>query len=170
MHRKLILSVMLALLLGATGASLAFGGQTPGDSHKQPVMLVTLTHTNQTDFDLGAPGPSVGDRFIVFGDAVRSGAPGGTGGYECVTMLFRPGPSPTAEPAALTDQCSATLSLPEGQITAQGLVNRAGPIPVTIAITGGTGAYRAAHGEIETSGPNQAGDEPLTVRLILGND
>jgi hypothetical protein len=49
-------------------------------------------------------------------------------------------------------------------------VNRVGPIPVTLAITGGTGAYRTAHGEVETSGPNEAGDEPLTVRLILGKD
>jgi hypothetical protein len=40
---------------------------------------------------------------------------------------------------------------------------------VSIAITGGTGAYRTAHGELETSGPNEAGDEPLTLRLILGD-
>ena len=36
-------------------------------------------------------------------------------------------------------------------------------MPVTIAITGGTGAYRTAHGELETSGPNEAGNEPLTL-------
>jgi hypothetical protein len=168
MQRKLILSVMLAVLLGATCVSLAFGGETP-DGHKLRIVHLTLTNSQQTDFDLGAPGPSVGDRFIVFGDVVRSDGARGAGGYECVTMLFRPGPTPTAEPAALTDQCTGSFSLPEGQITAQGLVNRVGPIPITIAITGGTGAYRTAHGELETSGPNEAGDEPLTLRLILGD-
>jgi hypothetical protein len=38
-------------------------------------------------------------------------------------------------------------------------------VPVTI--TGGTGAYRTAHGELQTSGPNEQGDEPLTLKLIL---
>src|SRR5215212_3759944 len=46
----------------------------------------------------------------------------GAGGYECVTLLFRAGPDPGGQPAALTDQCVATLSLAQGQITGQGLV------------------------------------------------
>jgi hypothetical protein len=37
---------------------------------------------------------------------------------------------------------------------------------VKIAITGGTGAYKTAHGEAETSGPTD-GDEPITLRIIL---
>ena len=57
---------------------------------------------------------------------------------ECDTALFRPGADPASEPAALTDQCVATLSLPPGQITGQGLVDRTGPVPLTLAITGGT--------------------------------
>jgi hypothetical protein len=32
-------------------------------------------------------------------------------------------------------------------------VDRIGPVPVTIAITGGTGAERTAHGELQTSEP-----------------
>jgi hypothetical protein len=112
----------------------------------------------------------VGDRFSVFGDVVRNGERVGAGGYECVTLLFRPGADPAGQPDALTDQCVGTLSLRQGQITAQGLVDRTGPVPVTIAITGGTGAYRTAHGEFQTSGPNEQGDEPLTLRLILNDD
>ena len=47
-------------------------------------------------------------------------------------------------------QCLATLALPEGQLTAQGLatLTEAGGQPVTLAITGGTGAYRTAHGQL----------------------
>ena len=92
------------------------------------------------------------------------------GGYECSTLLYRSGADPAGPPQAQTDQCVATLSLPRGQITAQGLVDRTGPVPITVAITGGTGAYRTAHGEVETSGPNDAGDEPLTLKLILDDD
>jgi hypothetical protein len=45
-------------------------------------------------------------------------------------------------------QCLATMSLPHGQLTAQGLIthNEGGSEPFTVAITGGTGAYRTAHG------------------------
>jgi hypothetical protein len=59
------------------------------------------------------------------------------------------------------------VSLPKGQITVQGLVDRTGPVPIKLAITGGTGAYRTALGELETSGPNDQGDERLTLKLIL---
>jgi hypothetical protein len=170
MPKKLILSAILGLLLAGASVSLAVaGGGKNGGHHGDDVRVlqVTLTNTHETDFDLGASGSSVGDRFIVFGTVTQNGQRVGMGGYECLTVLFKPGPSPTAEPEALTDQCVATLSLAQGQITAQGLVDRTGPVPISIAITGGTGVYRTGHGEVETSGPNAAGDEPLTLRLIL---
>jgi hypothetical protein len=68
-------------------------------------------------------------------------------------LLDRPGPDPNGPPAALTDQCVGTFWLAKGQISVQGLVDRTGPVPVTIAITGGTGADRTAHGELQTSAP-----------------
>jgi hypothetical protein len=170
MKRKLIPGAILALLLAVTSVSLAFASGDPeGDKNgdKVRVLQVTLTNSQESSVDLGAPGPSVGDRFSVFGDLVRNGKQVGVAGYECVTLLFTPGPDPAGPPEAATDQCVGTLSLPKGQITVQGLVDRTGPVPVTIAITGGTGAYRTAHGELQTSGPNEQGDEPLTLKLIL---
>ena len=127
---KLILGASLALLLVATSVSLAFASGDPkGDTNgdKVHVLHVTLRNSQETPLDLGAPGPSVGDRFIVFGDLFRNDKRVGAGGYECVTMLFTPGPDPTGEPEAATDQCVATLSLPKGQITVQGLVDRTRP-------------------------------------------
>jgi hypothetical protein len=173
MHKKLILGGMLAVLLPVVSVSLAFArGDSNADTKRDGGrgLEVVLRNTHETSLDLGAAGPSVGDRFSVFGDVFRNGRRVGAGGYECVTLLFRPGANPSAAPEAATDQCQATLSLPRGQITVQGLVDRTGPVPVTLAITGGTGKYRAAHGELETSGPNEAGDEPLKLRLILGED
>ena len=130
------------------------------------ILHVTLKNSQETDLDLGTPGPSVGDRFSVFGELFRNDKRVGVAGYECVTLLFSLGLIRPA-PAAATDQCTGSLSLPKGQITVQGLVDRTGPVPVTIAVTGGTGAYRTAHGELQTSGPNEQGDEPLTLKLIL---
>jgi hypothetical protein len=39
--------------------------------------------------------------------------------------------------------------------------------PFAFAITGGTGAYRTAHGELQTAGPDAAGNERITLKLIL---
>jgi hypothetical protein len=168
MRKKLMLGVMLAVLLAVTSASLAFAGSRHDSDGDVRILHVTLQHRGQdADLDLGASGPSIGDRFIFSGNLVRNGKRVGVGAGDCVTVLFRPGPDPQGEPEAATDQCTATLSLPKGQITAQGLVDRTGPLPITLAITGGTGAYRTAHGELETSGPNDQGDERLTLRLIL---
>ena len=170
MRNKLKLAAMLAVLLAVTSGSLAFAG---GGSHhdsddKVHTLQVTLQHRGQdADLDLGATGPSIGGRFIFSGNLVRNGKGIGVGAGDCVIVLFRQGPDPEGEPEALTDQCVATLSLPKGQITAQGLVDRTGPLPIRLAITGGTGAYRTAHGEVETSGPNDQGDERLTLRFIL---
>jgi hypothetical protein len=170
MRPKLILAPVLGVLLAVTITSSAFANSQPrhDDNARVRVLHVTLTNVQGTDIDLGAAGPSAGDRFTIFGNLVRNGTRAGVGGYECVTLLYRPGSDPAGPPAALTDQCFGTLALREGQITVQGLVDRTGPpVPVTIAVTGGTGAYRTAHGELQTSGPNEAGDEPLTLRIIL---
>jgi hypothetical protein len=168
MHKRLILGALLGTVLAVAGVSLAFAGDaTSGGGDDVRVLNLTLTDTQVTDLDLGDPGPSAGDRFIVFGTVLWNGEPAGMGGYECVTMLFRPGPDPNGPPEAATDQCTGSVLLAQGQLTAQGLVDRTGPVPVTVGITGGTGAYRTAHGEFETSGPNDAGNEPFTLRLIL---
>ena len=48
-------------------------------------------------------------------------------------------------------KCVATAELPKGQITAQGLLTfseEAEGEPFRLAITGGTGKYRTAHGEV----------------------
>jgi hypothetical protein len=175
MHKKLILGAILALVLAVTGVSLAFAGDDENGNNNGDgarVIHITLSHEEQHDFDLGASGPSAGDRFTVYGDVVRNGERVGPGGYECVTVHFTPGATPNDQPQSLVDLCTATLTLRGGIVTAQGIVDRAtaGPGPVALAITGGTGAYRTAHGQAETTGPNEQGDEPLTLRLILNDD
>ena len=71
------------------------------------------------------------------------------------------------ERPSVTAQCVATLSLPEGQVTVQGLVVFTNPAKVRFvqAVTGGTGAYRTAHGELvgQTINANQT---RLTLKLI----
>jgi hypothetical protein len=171
MGKKLILGAIVALLLAVTSVSLAFaGGGARHDDGAVRILHLTLRDHQEANLDLGAQGPSIGDRFVFSADLFRNDQRVGVGSGDCVTVLFRPGPDPAGEPDALTEQCVATLSLPEGQITAQGLVDRTGPVPVTLAVTGGTGAYRTAHGELDSTGPDPQGVEPLTLRLILNED
>ncbi|WP_050799819.1 allene oxide cyclase barrel-like domain-containing protein [Streptomyces himastatinicus] len=61
-----------------------------------------------------------------------------------------------------------TLVLPDGDITFQGLISvtAAGPGDINVAITGGTGRYRTAHGFIHAVITNTT-DTNLTVHLIL---
>lgn len=92
--------------------------------------------------DTGAPGPSIGDRFALTSDLFdAAGNKVGRDGGECVLVRV----DPTAPPA---DQqlahCTITVELAGGQITFQGLPH--GPSNY-FAVTGGTGAYRAARGQ-----------------------
>jgi hypothetical protein len=52
-----------------------------------------------------------------------------------------------------TYQCLATFSLLDGQITGRGLITFPLAAEVTVAITGGTGTYRHARGEITLTFP-----------------
>ena len=66
-------------------------------------------------------------------------------------------------------QCVATLALPEGQICVQGVrtgsLSAQQPPRFTLAITGGTGAYKTAHGQVRIVDLN-ATDSRLTLTLI----
>jgi hypothetical protein len=45
-------------------------------------------------------------------------------------------------------QCMATYALRGGQITGQALINPGSSAPYAVAITGGSGKYQAAEGEV----------------------
>ena len=112
--------------------------------HDRDTLRLVATELQSEFLDLGTPGPSLGDEF-VFSEVLRQrGREVGTSGGVCVLTETVP-PYTVA-----TFHCVATLSLRRGQITLQGLIEVQGeddPGPFTVAITGGTGAYRGAGGE-----------------------
>jgi hypothetical protein len=59
------------------------------------------------------------------------------------------------------------MSLPAGQITSSGLVRStpAGPGTFFLAITGGTGAYQTAHGQVKITATS-TNEVPITLYLI----
>jgi hypothetical protein len=149
---------------GLTSSS-AGGDQSDGGVRTLQVTLRYGPDSLQT-VDVGAPGPSVGDRVLFAADAFRNGQQVGVGAGDCVVVRYRLAGN---RPDTRIEQCVATLSLPQGQIMVQWLIDRIrDPQPAKLALTGGTGAFRTAHGEMIASEPDAQGIEPLTLRLILG--
>ena len=103
----------------------------------------------------------VGNQFLTTDDVFRQGRKVGDEVHVCQIMA-------DLEQAGARFQCVATVSLPEGQLTAQGLatLTETGSQPFTLAITGGTGAYRTAHGQVQVA-PVSETERHYTLTLIL---
>ena len=134
--------VTLGVLVLASGTG-ATDGKGKGKQREDTLKLVGTKIQSQF-VDSFPPGPTLGDAF-VFSEVLRKDRreAGTSGGVCTVTELV-----PPYTVAAF--HCVATLALRRGQITLQGLVEMQGPSdpgPFTVAITGGTGAYRGAGGE-----------------------
>lgn len=139
MRRKLA-TIAGVLVLGALFAGMTLSGASAGG--EQESQLFTKT-TEQTFLDLGEKGPSLGDQFI-FHDVLRSGGERvGHAGGVCTTTSTTTGPQGESN-------CQVTLWLSGGQISTQGLVAppTEPPVAFDVAITGGTGRYEEATGEL----------------------
>jgi hypothetical protein len=158
MVKKLMVGV-LATAMVATGGTLAFagdGGNDGGDDDGDVIRLTARTVTEE-EVDLGATGFGPGDRFTFFEHLFRGGERVGESGGECVIVHL-------VERQNATANCVATLRLPGGQLTLQGLIDFADEEqPFTVAVTGGTGRYRDADGEV-TIEPG-ATEDRFTIRL-----
>jgi hypothetical protein len=165
MHKKLTVAVVVALALVVASITLASASSpsassaTTGDKDRVQVIHLVSKSIQEVELDLGEPGTSLGDQFVLSNNLFRDGKKVGTSGGTCSITFF------TEDFSTLTANCVLTLSLPRGQITVQGLVSFTDPHPPVVAITGGTGAYRTAHGEMKVRFA-EAGDR-LTLFLIL---
>jgi hypothetical protein len=144
MFKKAILGVAIVLVLAAAGVTVA-AASSSADASKHRVQTIQLVAKQTQDvlLVLAAPGHGpVGNQFLTTDDLYRQGHKVGHDASICQFMA-------DLGQAGGRFQCVVTLSLPEGQLTAQGLITltETGNQPLTLAITGGTGAYRTAHGQ-----------------------
>jgi hypothetical protein len=163
-HRRL---VPLALGLGL---SLAFVASSSGSgasrsAEREPLVFeVVAKEVAETYVDLGDPDFSQADQFVFTNDLLRGKERVGSDGGVCtVTRL-------TAEGAS-TVYCSGSNALPGGQITVSGLIDYAPDEefkqePYSLAITGGTGKYRTARGEVRIKELSTT-EFRITFRIIL---
>ena len=110
--------------------------------------------------DLGKPGQSLGDQQIITMDVFAG--PKRLGESHVVCTLVRVDAATHASIA----QCENVTHLPSGDITTTGVVTSAQEeqVPFTQAITGGTGAYQRAHGQLTVS---EAGPQPAALTFDL---
>jgi hypothetical protein len=131
-------------------AALALGGTAYADapatshpSHGRTIRLLEASSTiKPTVVDTGAPGLSPGDLVVVRDGVLREDrTPAGTFNQVCTLV------QPAGNPFTSEYECVGSLALENGTITMQGPFVPAKP-EQSAAITGGTGAYRTARGEI----------------------
>ena len=141
----------------------AVGGQTPVAGAPAAGGRLTITVVeraiNDTPIDLGDPGDSIGD-LIAFGNPVfdeDNEQQVGQGQGSCVRTVV-----------GASYECSFTVILPDGQLAVQGPFEDDGES--VLAITGGTGAYAGASGEMGLSvfeDPETPNEEYLFVFSII---
>ena len=136
----------LALMLSLAFAATSSGAASSRSDDQDPCFELVAREVAETYVDLGEPDFSQADQFVFVNDLFRGSEPVGKDGGVCtVTRL-------TAE-GAVTVFCNGSNSLPGGQVVVQGLIDY-GPgeeikeEPYSLAITGGTGKYRAARGQV----------------------
>jgi hypothetical protein len=145
-----------ALLAVALVGAVALPSRAASSSSAKTLQLAAVT-IQLTTLDLGAAGLSQGDASILTRDLFLDGSKVGTSHLVSTVTLVAG--------ADTQSQTVATFSLPDGQLTAQGLVTASQTANRLAAITGGTGAYRQAGGyaTVTRTGPTTA-DITLFIR------
>jgi hypothetical protein len=135
------ISAAVVLLAAATYA-VTGTASTAAPAPRQLTLTATTTHESLLNLS-GTPDDPTGNQFVSAQDLYRGHRKVGAGAASCQII-------DVVGPEQLRVQCIASLSLPAGQLSAQGLpvVDETENRPFTLAITGGTGAYAGAEGQV----------------------
>jgi hypothetical protein len=138
---SIAITASLAAAVAAAGVAVASGpGVTATGARSQTLRLVS--HDTGNGFVDNAPrGDSAGDMAVFTQDLFRHGRRYGRGDVQFVET------AKGATQAQDTMLISGAFRLPRGEITATGATH-VGARRFKLAITGGTGAYRAARGSV----------------------
>ncbi|HET7398855.1 MAG TPA: hypothetical protein VFJ94_10075 [Intrasporangium sp.] len=141
---------LVGLAMGPASPAAGSDGDNGGEHRTITVTEVVL---EQSFVDVGAKGPSLGDQFVFSGKLMMGGKQVGHDGGACTFTSMK-----------LHEAiCSAALSLAGGQVAVQGLVVD-GQKDFTVPVTGGSGAFKEASGELRVHQLTQT-TSTLTLRL-----
>jgi hypothetical protein len=165
MRSKFALAAVAALVLVIGGITVAFASSSGRGSAGQHVQVIRLVArgVQETSLDLGKKGFSQGDQEVVALNLFRVGKKIGEAGNLCQFVRVTK--------ASATDLCQVGMSLPAGQITAQGLVTStpAGPVDVPAGDHRRHGCLPDGpwsgedHRHRDQRGADHGGSDPLTA-------
>ena len=149
--------IALALLAASVILVLVVGASAGPDGHEGGKTIWVVEHATTDAVTNGTTGDDVGN-ILTFANEVFDSADtqqvGTDQGY-CIRMVV-----------GESWECSWTTFLPNGQITVQGPFSDTGDS--VLAITGGTGKYRNARGEMELKFHNPAGTKFDFIFHVIG--
>ena len=147
------------LILIPLVALTAIAGNASAHDNGKSFALTGKTLGPPAQIDLGTPGPSAGDQLIITMDLFKGAKRVGESHVVCTTVRV-------AEPSIV--QCDNVTNINGSQITATGVVtsDEEEQTPFVQAITGGTGAFSGADGQLTVS---EAGPQPATLTFQLDN-
>jgi hypothetical protein len=106
--------------------------------HNPPDISLTTTMISYTPIDVAPAGLSPGDGYVLAGRITRHGAADGLSTAQC-TYTITTGP--------VLRVCTVDYALDNGLITTSGYIDGPGKsAPVTLVVSGGTGAFAGARG------------------------
>lgn len=141
-----VAALVVAVVTPAWGSS----GNNP--QHQTIRVVAIVTELNLVP--VSSKGPSLGDEIVFSEKLLQGGNQVGHEGTVCTTVSLE----------RQEAECVATYSFGGGQITAQALITLGSEAPYAGAITGGTGKYEGAKGEVHVS-PVSATEGILTFDL-----
>jgi hypothetical protein len=159
-HRRALGALVAIGALALVGTAYAGSSDTTDKTFGSHYKAIRLVETNKelqpTFVDTGKPGLSPGDLVVARDELLHSnGSPAGSFRQVCTLV------DPASNPFTSTYECSGSIALKGGTITMQGPFLPAQPEQAA-AITGGTGEYRTAQGEIAM----RAEADEIIVRLV----
>ena len=113
-------------------------------------IMVTATEATSGTNHANGPGYRVGD-VIAYSDTLKDTATGSAAGYDAVACTVVRVLNSVKRAGVL--ECDLTARLKNGTLTAQGFVWQNGS-DSRLAVTGGTGAYDGATGNLHVSSPS----------------
>jgi hypothetical protein len=131
------LGAVIAVVALAVGIALPAAGSTDHAAQHQTIR-VTAVDTELKLLDLGGTGFALGNEIVFSQNLLQGTTQTGHAGAVCTEVSV----------ARQEAQCIATYSFPGGQITGQALIILGSTAPYDGSITGGTGKYEGAKGEL----------------------
>ena len=150
-------AIALALLAASAILVLVVNANAGSSDHHGGRTITVVEHADNDAVTNGTAGDDVGN-ILTFANEVFNSADTAQVGTDqgfCVRIVV-----------GESWECSWTTFLPKGQITVQGPFSDTGDS--VLAITGGTGAYRNARGEMELKFHNPAGTKFDFVFHVIG--